>query len=41
MFWQTLDILILDLYIYSIKIQTNIKQNFLKKYTGKSQIFLK
>jgi len=27
MFWQKLSILILDLYFYSIKIQTNIKQN--------------
>jgi len=27
MFWQKPDILILDLYLYSIKIQTNIKKN--------------
>jgi hypothetical protein len=29
------------LYLYGIKIQTNIKQNSITKYTGKSQIFLK
>jgi hypothetical protein len=31
MFWQKSGILILDLYLYSIKIQTNIKQNLVKK----------
>ena len=44
-FFQSLDenrvFLIPDLYLYSIKIQTNIKQNFITKYTGKSLIFLK
>jgi len=34
-------ILILDLYFYSIKIQTDIDQNAVKKYTEKSQIFQK
>jgi hypothetical protein len=29
------------LYFYDVKIQTNIKQNLVKKYAGKSQIFLK
>jgi len=37
MFWRKLGILIPDLYIYGIKIQTNTKQNSV----GKSQIFLK
>jgi len=32
-------ILILDLYFYGIKIQTNIKQNLVEKYGEKSQIF--
>jgi hypothetical protein len=34
-----LGILISDLYLYGIKIQTNIKQNSVEKYAGKSQIF--
>jgi hypothetical protein len=29
----------LDLYLYSVKIQTNIKRNSVEKYTKKSQIF--
>jgi hypothetical protein len=29
------------LYLYNIKIQTNIDQNAVKQYTRKSQIFLK
>jgi len=32
-------ILILDLYLYGIKIQTNIKQNSIKLYAEKSQTF--
>jgi hypothetical protein len=32
-------ILILDLYLYSIKIQINIKQNSIKLYAEKSQTF--
>jgi len=39
MFWQKLGILISDLYLYGIKTQTNIKQNSVEKYSGKSQIF--
>jgi len=39
MFWWKLSILISNLYLYSIKIQTNAKQNSAEKYTGKSQIF--
>jgi len=39
MFRQKLGVLILDLYLYGIKIQTNTKQNLVEKYTGKSQIF--
>ena len=38
-FWQKSGILILDLYLYGIKIQINIKQNSIQKYTGKSQNF--
>ena len=34
-------ILISDLYLYSIKIQTDIDQNAVKNFTKKSQIFLK
>jgi len=41
MFWRKPGILISDLYLYSIKIQTNIDQNTVKKYTRKSQIFWK
>jgi len=41
MSWQKLGILIPDLYIYNIKIQIDIDQNTVKKYTRKSQIFLK
>jgi len=41
MFWRKPGILISDLYLYSIKIQTNINQNTVKKYTRKSQIFWK
>jgi hypothetical protein len=33
--------LIPDLYLYGIKIQINIKQNSVTKYTGKLQIFSK
>ena len=40
-FWQKLGILILDLYLYNIKIQTNTKQNSVEKYAGKSLIFFK
>jgi len=32
-------ILILDLYLYGIKMQTNIKQNLIKLYAEKSQTF--
>jgi len=39
-FWRKTGILIPDLYFYDIKIQTNIKQNLVKKYAEKSQIFL-
>jgi hypothetical protein len=38
-FLWTLGILILDLYLYGIKISTNIKQNSVEKYAGKSHIF--
>jgi len=38
-FWRKPSILVSDLYLYGIKIQTNIKQNLVEKYTGKSQIF--
>jgi hypothetical protein len=41
MFWWKLCILIPDLYLYGMKIQTNIKQNSVEKYAGKSQIFSK
>jgi len=41
MFWWKPGILIPDLYLYGIKIQTGINQNFVTKYTGKLQIFLK
>jgi hypothetical protein len=34
-------ILIPDLYFYGMKIETNIKQNSVEKYAGKSQIFPK
>jgi hypothetical protein len=44
-FFQSLDenrvFLIPDLYLYGIKIQTNITQNSVTKYTGKTLIFLK
>jgi hypothetical protein len=36
MFWQKPGILILDLYLYDKKIQTDINQNGVKKYKGKS-----
>jgi hypothetical protein len=39
MFWLKPGILIPDLYLYDIKIQTNIKQNLVEKYAGKSQFF--
>jgi hypothetical protein len=39
MFWRKPSILIPDLYLYGIKIQTNIKQNSVEKYAGKLQIF--
>ena len=39
MFRQKLGILIWDLYLYSIKIQTIIKQNSIKLYAEKSQTF--
>jgi len=39
MFWWKPGILILDFYLYSIKIQTNVKQNSVEKYVEKSQIF--
>jgi len=38
MFWRKPSILIPDLYLYGIKIQTNIKQNSIEKYIEKSQI---
>jgi hypothetical protein len=41
MFRRKPSILIPDLYLYDIKIQTNIKQNLIEKFAGKSQIFLK
>jgi hypothetical protein len=41
MFWQKPDIWILDLYFYGVKIQTNIKQNLVEKYTEKLQFFKK
>jgi hypothetical protein len=37
MFWRKPCILIPDLYFYGIKIQTNIKQNLVEKYTEKLQ----
>ena len=39
MFWQKQGILILDLYFYDVKIQTNIKQNLVEKYVEELQIF--
>jgi len=39
MFRQKPGILIWDLYLYSIKIQTIIKQNSIKLYAEKSQTF--
>jgi hypothetical protein len=39
MFWRTLGILILNLYLYSMKIQTNTKQNSVEKYVEKSHYF--
>jgi len=39
MFWRKPGILILDLYFYNIKIQTNIKQTLAEKYAEESQIF--
>jgi len=39
MFWWKPGILILDLYLYDIKIHTDINQNFVIKYAGKSQFF--
>jgi len=41
LFWKKPGILIPDLYLYGMKIQTNIKQNSVEKYVGKSQIFEK
>jgi len=41
MFWRKPGILIPDLYLYSIKIQTNTKKNEVENCAGKSQIFLK
>jgi hypothetical protein len=41
MFWRKPGILIPNLYLYSIKIQTNTKQNEVENCAGKSQIFLK
>ena len=41
MFCRKPGILIPDLYFYNIKIETNIDQNAVKKYAGKSQIFWK
>jgi len=38
MFWWKPSILIPDLYLHGIKIQTNIKQNLVEKYVEKSQI---
>jgi len=40
-FLRKLSILISDLYLYGMKIQTNIKQNLVEKYARKSQIFEK
>ena len=39
MFWRKSGILIPYLYLYSIKIQTNIKQNSVEEYAGKLHIF--
>ena len=39
MFWRKPGILIPDVYFYDVKIQTNIKQNLVKKYAEESQIF--
>jgi hypothetical protein len=39
MFWRTLGILILNLYLYSMKIQTNTTQNSVEKYVEKSHYF--
>jgi hypothetical protein len=38
-FRRKLGTLILDLYLYVIKIQTNIKKNLIKLYAEKSQTF--
>jgi len=38
-FQRKTGILIPDLYLYGIKLQTNIKQNSVEKYAGKLQIF--
>jgi hypothetical protein len=38
-FWRKPGILIPDLYFYDIKIQTDINQNGVEKYVGKSHIF--
>jgi len=40
-FYEKPGILIQDLYFYIIKIQTNIKQNLVEKYAGKSHFFQK
>jgi hypothetical protein len=39
MFWRKPGILIPNVYFYDVKIQTNIKQNLVKKYVEESQIF--
>jgi hypothetical protein len=38
-FWRKPGILIQDVYFYDAKIQTNIKQNLVKKYAEELQIF--
>jgi hypothetical protein len=40
-FQRKLDILIPDLYLYSIKYKLILSKNLIEKYTGKSLIFLK
>ena len=39
MFWQKLGILILDLYLYGIKIQTNTKQDSVEKSAENHRYF--
>jgi hypothetical protein len=39
MFWRKLGALILDMYLYGIKIQTNSKQNSTKKFAENHRFF--